>query len=119
MRSQDHEKTEASIESVLAILLGAEDKTADTEQVTLEASRALRARLGAGWTYLSAIQWLTGKRAWAVVQALNESDRIGGLTAKQAQVLIGFSSEFCQAFNLSAGAAAALDRIRAAGKIEA
>lgn len=115
MRIDDHEKTEACLEAVLHLMCGIRDKEPDSERLINEVSQVLRERLGSGWTYVSACQWLTGKRASAVVNSVAESRCIGSLTAAQARVVLVFAAQFCEKFDLSAGAAEALARLNVPG----
>jgi hypothetical protein len=71
-----------------------------------------RTRIGAGWTFMTCMQWLTGKKAWAAIEMLSESGAMTAEAKAKILILIKFAAEFCQHTGSSASVDDTLSRLR-------
>lgn len=71
-----------------------------------------RNRIGAGWTFMTCMQWLTGKKAWAAIEALAENGVMTADGKARILILVKFAAEVCQHTGSSAGVDDTLARLR-------
>lgn len=79
-----------------------------------ELNRQGRQRIGLGWTFMTCMQWLTGKKAWAVIEGLADAGTIAGLSKAHMFALVEMAAQVCQEAGSSAGSEATLARLREA-----
>ena len=103
MGASDREKLDACLEATLRLAAGDLDYKA--------ASALLRQRLGSGWTGVSAMQWLTGKKAWSLIETLSTA---GTPTSPRevALELVQFAAHVCEDAGVNGAAEDALERVR-------
>lgn len=105
----DREKTEACVAIIArTVLLG--DASSD------EIKTLVRQRLGVGWTLVSVMQWLTGKRAWQCIEAIPDGGMVGEHSKLVAQMAVRIAASTCREFDMSAGVEATLARLRQLGR---
>lgn len=54
-----------------------------------------RRRLGAGWNFMTVMQWLSGKKAVAAIQAFPKSVEFGQLSGQQLMIFHHLAMQFC------------------------
>ncbi|MBB5016742.1 hypothetical protein HNQ59_000004 [Chitinivorax tropicus] len=59
-------------------------------------NREIESRIGTGWSFLTAMQWLGGEKAQAVVQGLAEQGTYGGLSKQAMRDLMQSAHALCQ-----------------------
>lgn len=104
-RRTDNEKTAACVAAVAVIAL-----TGKTHSGVV--GNLLRERLGAGWTIVSALQWLTGKHAWQCIEATPDGGHVGEYPKAVAIEMVRIAAATCREFDASAGSEAAIERVR-------
>ncbi|WP_137940234.1 hypothetical protein [Chitinivorax sp. B] len=87
----DARKTIGAI-AVLALALQRLPATTDT-LVALD--HEAKSRVGPGWTFVTALQWLTGSKAESVIDHLADHGTIGGLTKQQHGDLMRMARRVC------------------------
>lgn len=101
----DKEKTEACVAVMAAVVICG---SAHADEISV----LLRQRLGFGWTIFSAMQWLTGKRAWQCIEAVPDGGMVGEYSKAIALEAVRLAASTCQEFDMSAGVDATLARLR-------
>lgn len=67
-------------------------------------SAECRRRLGAGWSLMAVMQWMTGKKAVAAIGTLPPEVKIGGLSGDALMHYHYLALEFCAEHDASAAA---------------
>lgn len=63
-----------------------------------------RCRLGPGWNLMAVMQWMTGKKAIAAIDALPPEIKIGGVSGQALMLFHYVAMEFCAEHDASAAA---------------
>lgn len=106
----DRHKLEACLTAMKRLIN--DEKVVDPKAISV----LLRQKIGPGWTIVTAAQWLTGKAAWAAVEAM-EPDAVSDVFSKaQAMSCIVFAAEFCRQLDASGGTDLAIERLKQAIK---
>lgn len=93
---EDFIKTAASLRAVLTMVqldLSMPDK--DTREAFKQISRQLTAEIGRQWSFLTAMQYLTGQRADKAVHRWSGAFEQEGLTRPRIEALIAAANDFC------------------------
>ena len=106
IKRTDRDTTEACIAAILTLLWGQQSTNA-------EMSAAVRQRLGPGWTLTAALQWLSGRKAWACVEAISPKGSLGGVSQAAAVACVQLATELCRESGVGGGGEASWQRLQA------
>lgn len=109
-RISDQQKLDACLAAMKMILDAKE--SVDPKPI----SALLCRQIGPGWTIVTAAQWLTGKAAWGVIEAMGPDSMSGGCNKAEAMSSVLVAAGFCRQIDASGGTDLAVDRLRDAMK---
>lgn len=81
-------KADACVRAVASVILMPETRLGSL-------SCTLREELGAGWTLVSALQWLTGRTARDYFASLPATATVGGVPTKALPMIVEVAKEAC------------------------
>lgn len=86
-----NDKAEACLQALCTLML-------DTTTSPSEVSKSLRGRLGPGWTFVAAVQWLTGKAAAEFFARQPADGSIAGIPMTAVPLFLAIAKEICDQF---------------------
>lgn len=103
---QEKRKADACVRALTAFLLQG--------RAVVDLSKALSEELGRGWTFVAALQWLSGQSAQQYFSSLPPDAAVGGVPAAAVTQWVLIAREFCSKLGRVAPTQAEADALRKA-----